>query len=120
MDSASAFSSGSLRVGSSTSLSDGIKSLSSKSELSTIGDVGTSSGKEGGTCWVDDDAVLGAKSSSVNMFGLRGQIPVDLKAFLIRSGVITCRMDEYSWMTLYQSILTPSESFLSQCAPHAV
>src|ERR1700730_4069627 len=51
-------------------------------------EVATSGGKPFGTCVAQEDALAGAKSSSVKTLGLNGWIPVALNAEHNSSGVI--------------------------------
>jgi len=59
-----------------SSLSLSLLLLSLSSDGIAGGEEGIRLGYEDGRCSVDDDAMLGPKSSSKNMEGLNGKIPV--------------------------------------------
>ena len=62
--------------------------LSSSSVGIAGGEEGVRSGYEVGRCRPNDDAMLGLKSSSKNIEGLNGKIPVFQNALIINSSVI--------------------------------
>jgi len=85
-----------------SALSDSLLDISrSETSEAARGEVGTSVGKDSGTCIVWEKDFMGAKSLLVKRVSLNGKMPVVENAECRSLGVIDCGcISMYSWMIL--------------------